>query len=221
MTVTAVLVDDHPLYRDGLRAALTRPDSDVTVLGEAADGSTGLERITDLQPDVALVDLRLPGLDGTALTRLIRRRLPGVQVLILTGLDDDDAIAEALDAGAAGVLKKDASASQIVAAVHAVARGAGFFDPNAARLLLARLNRAKLGSANKTASLSERELEVLRELAAGRTNREIAKHLVLSVRTVDNHVHSIYAKLSVHDRAQAALQAVRLGLIPLGQPAAF
>ncbi|GAA1370568.1 response regulator [Catellatospora chokoriensis] len=215
--VRVLLADDQSLFREALAVLLGVRD-DIVVVGEAGDGAQALDRAAALRPDVVLMDLRMPVLDGVAATRRMRVEHPGVRVIVLTTFDDDEDVFAALRAGALGYLLKDASSAQLVEAVLAAARDEAVLQPSVAAKVVARF--ARLPDEQPAARpqplvvpLSERELEVLRLLADGRSNREIAAVLFLAEGTVKNHVSGVLAKLDARDRTQAALRARALGLL--------
>jgi DNA-binding NarL/FixJ family response regulator len=214
--VRVLVVDDQALFREALGTLLdARPE--VEVVGEAGDGHQALERAAALAPDVVLMDLHMPVLDGIAATRRLRVEQPGVRVLALTTFDDDEDVFAALRAGALGYLLKDVSADRLVEAVQAAARGESVLQPSVAAKVVARF--AQLDDAPRTrpqplvVPLSDRELDVLRLLADGRSNREIATALFLAEGTVKNHVTNVLGKLGARDRTQAALRARALDLL--------
>jgi len=217
--IRVLLVDDHDVFRHGL-AQLLR-DEGLDVAAEASGGEAGVRLAAELAPDVVLMDLSMPGMDGVAATRAIAAApsppaSPAVVVLTLS--DDDATMLEALLAGAAGYVLKDATLEQIVAAVHAAAAGDAVIPPRVAPELLRRLRaaepaRAASADGEQAGELSERELEVLRLLVDGRDNAAIAAELFISPHTVKSHVASIVAKLGVESRLQAAVQALRRGLV--------
>ena len=214
--VRVLVVDDQALFREALVTLLgARPE--VEVVGEAGDGQQALERAAALQPDVVLMDLHMPVLDGIATTRRLRVEQPGVRVLALTTFDDDEDVFAALRAGALGYLLKDVSSDRLVEAVLSAARGESVLQPSVAAKVVARF--AQLDDAPRPRSqplvvpLSERELDVLRLLADGCSNREIAAALFLAEGTVKNHVTSVLGKLGARDRTQAALRARALDLL--------
>ena len=214
--VRVLLVDDQALFREALATLLgARPE--VQVVGEAGDGFEALQRSEALRPDVVLMDLHMPVLDGIAATRRLRVEQPGVRVLALTTFDDDEDVFEALRAGALGYLLKDVSSDRLVEALLAAARGESVLQPSVATKVVARL--AQLDAAPRSrpqplvVPLSDRELDVLRLLADGRSNREIAADLFLAEGTVKNHVTNVLAKLGARDRTQAALRARALDLL--------
>jgi DNA-binding NarL/FixJ family response regulator len=214
--VRVLVVDDQVLFREALVTLLgARPE--VEVVGEAGDGQQALERAAALQPDVVLMDLHMPVLDGIATTRRLRVEQPGVRVLALTTFDDDEDVFAALRAGALGYLLKDVSSDRLVEAVLSAARGESVLQPSVAAKVVARF--AQLDDAPRPRSqplvvpLSERELDVLRLLADGCSNREIAAALFLAEGTVKNHVTNVLGKLGARDRTQAALRARALDLL--------
>jgi DNA-binding NarL/FixJ family response regulator len=215
--VRVLLVDDQALFREALATLLdVRPE--VRVVGEAATGAEALERSAELAPDVVLMDLHMPVLDGVGGTRRLRVEQPGVRVLVLTTFDDDEDVFSALRAGAVGYLLKDVSSDRLVEAILAAARGESVLQPSVAAKVLARFAGMPDDSAAPrpqplVVPLSDRELEVLRLLAEGDSNREIAGRLYLAEGTVKNHVTNVLAKLGARDRTQAALRARALGLV--------
>ncbi|CCH29651.1 response regulator transcription factor [Actinosynnema sp. NPDC047251] len=204
-----VVVDDHPVVRDGLRGMLgTQPDFEI--VGEAASGTEALTVVAAVRPDVVLTDLRLPDPSGGTLIRLLRERVPSVQVLVLTTHDTDSDVLPAVEAGAIGYLLKDAPREELFRAVRAAARGETVLSPSVATLLLSRIRPSRpLGEAR----LSAREREVLALIARGRTNREAAADLHISEATVKTHLLHIYAKLEVPDRASAVAAAFQRGIL--------
>jgi DNA-binding NarL/FixJ family response regulator len=215
--VRVLLVDDQALFREALATLLeVRPE--IEVVGEAGDGDAALGRVAELRPDVVLMDLHMPVLDGIGATRRLRVDHPRVRVLALTTFDDDEDVFAALRAGAVGYLLKDVSGEKLVEALLAAARGESVLQPSVAAKVVARF--AQLSEAEPSprsqpliVPLSERELEVLRLVAEGSSNREIASRLFLAEGTVKNHVTNVLAKLGARDRTQAALRARALRLI--------
>jgi DNA-binding NarL/FixJ family response regulator len=217
MTAVRVLVaDDQALFREAL-VALLAVQPGIEVVGEAADGLEAVAAAARVQPDVVLMDLRMPVLDGVGATRQLRLDQPAVKVLALTTFDGDDEVFPALRAGAVGYLLKDVSTQRLVEAVLAAARGESVLAPSVVAKVVARVAAMPDGDGPRRQPLvdplTDRELEVLRHLAAGRSNREIARAVFLSEGTVKNHVTSILAKLGARDRTQAALRATALGLL--------
>ncbi|WP_410642704.1 response regulator [Amycolatopsis sp. lyj-346] len=214
--VRVLLVDDQALFREALATLLATHDG-IDVVGEAGNGDDALREAASRTPDVVLMDLRMPVLDGVAATRRLRAEHPDVRVIALTTFDDDEDVFAALRAGAVGYLLKDVSSARLVEAVLAAARGESVLQPSVAAKVLARF--AQLPDAPPprpqplVVPLSERELEVLRLLADGRSNREIAAALFLAEGTVKNHVTNVLGKLGARDRTQAALRARDLGLL--------
>ncbi len=215
--VRVLLVDDQALFREALATLLSVRD-DIEVVGEAANGDEALRRAADLEPDVALMDLRMPVLDGIAATRRLRVEQPHVRVIALTTFDDDEDVFAALRAGAVGYLLKDVSSARLVEAILAASRGESVLQPSVAAKVVARFAQLPADDGQPrpqplVVPLSERELEVVRLLAEGHSNREIADALFLAEGTVKNHVTNVLGKLGVRDRTQAALRARALGLL--------
>jgi len=202
--ISVLIVDDHPVVRQGLRVLLEVQDG-IEVAGEAGDGPAALALAAEREPDVILLDLKLPGMDGIAVLGELTARYDRSRVLVLTSVTDHASAAAALRAGAAGVLYKDVDPDALVRAIRAVHDGHLLLAPEAAGTLL----RSASGPARGLDALTSREREVLAELARGRSNREIARALSVSEKTVKAHVSSVLAKLGVQDRTQAALLAVR------------
>jgi DNA-binding NarL/FixJ family response regulator len=218
--VRVLLVDDQALFREAL-ATLLSVRGEVDVVGQAGDGQAAIEQAALLRPDVVLMDLHMPVLDGIAATRRLRVEQPGARVLALTTFDDDEDVFEALRAGALGYLLKDVSADRLVEALLAAARGESVLQPSVAARVVARFaalpDDPPAGTARRpqplVVPLSDRELAVLRLLAEGGSNREIAAALFLAEGTVKNHVTNVLAKLGARDRTQAALRGRALGII--------
>jgi DNA-binding NarL/FixJ family response regulator len=215
--VRVLLVDDQALFREAL-ATLLSTRADIVVVGEAGNGDEALRAVAELSPEVVLMDLRMPVLDGIAATRRICVEWPTVRVIALTTFDDDDDVFPALRAGAVGYLLKDVSSERLVEAILAASRGESVLQPSVAAKVVARLAQLPDDGGPRQPQplvdpLSEREIEVVRLLAEGRSNREIAQALFLAEGTVKNHVTSVLGKLGARDRTQAALRARALGLI--------
>lgn len=212
--VRVLLVDDQSLFRAGLRTLLsTRPE--IEIVGDAENGQVALDLAASTRPDVVLMDLKMPVLDGVAATRRLRVQLPSCRIVALTTFEDDELVFECLRAGAVGYLLKDAPIDRLVEAVLAAARGESVLQPSVASKVLAELTRlasAAPAVTNDLSKLSERERDVLRLIARGASNKEIAAALFLAEGTVKNHVTNILDKLEVADRTQAALRARELGL---------
>lgn len=234
MTVRVLVADDHTMVREGLSRALEQAGFEV--VGQAGDGEEAVAGAVALQPDVVLMDLSMPVLSGVAATRQIRRQVPGAAVLILTMLSDEAAVSSALAAGASGYLVKDCTTAELVEAVRKVADGEPVLSPAVAGVAAGGADSGDAGTDSNGGKrvaagggrrgprgvqghpqplLSKREEEVLRMMSKGVTITEAADRLYISVKTVKNHLSSIYEKLDCHDRAQAVLRAVRMGLIQL------
>ena len=213
--IRLLLVDAQALFREGLRTLLSLHE-DLQVVGEAGNGLEALAAADALRPDVVLMDLRMPVLDGVAATRRLLAAHPASRVIVVTTFDDDELVFDGLRAGAVGYLLKDVSSDKLVEAIRAAARGESFLQPSIAAKVLAEFNRLERSAAPPpplAEPLSERELEILRLLAAGDSNKEIAAALFIAEGTVKNHVTNILGKLDARDRTQAALRARELGLI--------
>ena len=221
MSISLLIVDDQPLLRTGFRMIL-EAEPDMRVLGEGADGRAGVEAAHRLRPDVVLMDIRMPVMDGVEATR--RLAGPGVadpiRVLVLTTFDLDEYIVEALRNGASGFMLKDAPPEQLIEAIRVVADGGALLAPSVTRRLLDafahRLPRADATGSTALADLTEREVEVLRLMAAGRSNAEIAGELFASETTVKTHVSRVLMKLDLRDRVQAVVFAYETGLVQPG-----
>jgi DNA-binding NarL/FixJ family response regulator len=210
VTIRVLLVDDHSVVRKGLRTFLAY-DADLDVVGEAADGAEALSLAHELKPDVVLMDLLMPGMDGIAATAAIRRALPETEVLALTSVLEDASVVGAIRAGAIGYLLKDTQADALCEAIKAAAAGQVQLTPKAA----ARLMQA-ISAPEHPETLTEREAEVLRLLAQGQSNKQIARDLGIGEQTVKSHVSRILAKLGVQSRTQATLYAIRTGMVAPG-----
>lgn len=214
--IRVLLVDDQALFREGLRTLLS-VKGEIEIVGEAANGAEALQRVKTLKPQVVLMDLRMPVLDGVAATRRIHADYPQSRVIVLTTFDDDEDVFEGLRAGAVGYLLKDAPSEKLVEAVRAAAGGESFLQPSVAAKVVAEFSRLSQRRPSRNESLveplSERELEVLRHLVRGKSNKEIASALNIAEGTAKNHMTNILGKLGVLDRTQAALKAKELGLV--------
>ena len=214
--IRVVLADDQLLFREALHSLLAA-QPDIQVVGEAGDGEQTLRLVADLRPDIVLMDVQMPILDGVAATRQIRENYPECYTILLTTFDDDEYVFEGLRAGAIGYLLKDAPAQRLIEAIHIAARGETFLQPSIAAKVVAELNRQSASPISPQKSLTEpltaREIDILRMLARGRSNREIATELVITEGTVKNHVTAILGKLGVRDRTQAVLKAQDLRLV--------
>ena len=207
-----LICDDQAITREGLSMLLAL-DRDVTVVAQACDGAEGVKLAALHQPDLVLMDLKMPGMNGIEATRQIRSRFPAIRVLVLTTYDDDQWVIDAVRAGAAGYLLKDTTRDELLKAVRGTVEGKAYVDPSVAGKVLGVVSGQQMQPASiLTAKLSAREVEVLSLLARGFTNADIAAQLHLSEGTVRNHVSTIFAKLEVNDRTQAAVIAIRHGL---------
>ena len=207
-----LVVDDHPVFRDGLRALLST-DPELLVVGEAGTGAEAVSLAADLQPDVVVMDLHMPDLDGVAATRQIVHDSPRIAVLVLTMFDDDDSVFAAMRAGARGYLLKGTNQAEVVRAVHAVGAGGAMFGPAVAQRVIEFFARPRpAGTPLVFPQLTDREHELLDLLAQGLSNAAIAGRLRISDKTVRNHVSNIFTKLAVADRAQAIVRARAGGL---------
>jgi DNA-binding NarL/FixJ family response regulator len=206
-----LVADDHPLFRDGLRSALAS-HGDAEVVGEAATGDAAITSALELQPDVVVMDLQMPGANGIEATRRIIEASPHIGVLVLTMFEDDDSVFAAMRAGARGYLLKGAGQDEIARAVRAVAAGEAVFGPAVAQRLMDFFASQPSGPPPAFPDLTEREREILELVAQGESNQSIARRLFLSQKTVRNHVSNIFTKLHVADRAQAIVRAREAGL---------
>ncbi len=217
MTIRVLLVDDHALFREGLETLLSI-HRDIQVVGQAGNGQEAVEVAAKVQPDVVLMDVRMPILDGVRATRLLKEAQPQCRVIVLTTFDDDEYIFDALRMGAVGYLLKDVASTQLVEAIRAAAQGESSLEPSVAAKVIAEFTRVSgmippAQMEGLVESLSERELEILSLIARGASNKEIASQLYIAEGTVKNHVTHILGKLDVRDRTQAALKAREMGLL--------
>lgn len=212
--IKLIIVDDHKLFREGIKALLAVTD-DIEIVGEAEDGATALKRIGELEPDVVLMDINMPGLNGIRATEQILTQRPQTRIIMLTMLEDDASIFHAMRAGARGYLLKGAEPEEVLSVIRAVAEGQALFGPAIATRLMQyfkELSAKPAVSDSPFPELTDRELELLRLIAQGLNNQEIAQKLVLSPKTVRNHITNIFSKLQVADRAQAIVRAREAGL---------
>jgi DNA-binding NarL/FixJ family response regulator len=216
MTTQVLIADDQAIVRSGLRVLISR-DPGLTVVGEAATGRQAIDLARELRPDIILMDIRMPGLDGIQATREILQRPPtvGIRVIVLTTFDSDQNVFDALRAGASGFLLKDVDPDELRRAVHVVASGDALLSPSVTRRLISAYVQHPASPPLKpatTAGLTERELEVLTLVARGMSNNDIARHLVISPTTAKTHVSRAMTKLGAHDRAQLVIAAYESGL---------
>lgn len=216
--IKVLIADDHRVVREGL-AAILKTKENIVVVGEAQDGQEAVQKASSLMPDVILMDVSMPRMNGVEATRQIKRESPHVGIIALTMYDEQQYIFDLVRAGATGYLLKDTDSAQIVAAIRAVYRGESLIHPSVASKILAEFSLLAQKKGKKPSwvehDLSEREITVLKLVAEGKTNKEIANALDLSEKTVKNHVRNIFHKLQVYDRTQAAILAIRKGLIEL------
>jgi DNA-binding NarL/FixJ family response regulator len=217
MAIRVLLVDDQALFREGLETLLS-VHKDIQVVGQASNGQEALEAAAKVHPDVVLMDVRMPILDGVQATRRLKRALPECRVIVLTTFDDDEYVFDALRAGAVGYLLKDVASARLVEAIRGTARGESILEPSVAAKVIAEFTRVSsmvpaAQMEQLVEPLSERELEILAWIARGYSNKEIASQLFIAEGTVKNHVTHILGKLGVRDRTQAALKARELGLL--------
>jgi DNA-binding NarL/FixJ family response regulator len=212
--IRILLADDHALVREGTRRLL-ETESDVEVVGESANGEEAIEVARRLRPDIAIIDIAMPGIGGIAATRAIKLDCPGTAVLILSAYDDEPYLMALLDAGAAGFLLKTVHGLELLKSVRAIARGESILPPLLAEKAMRRLSIESNAGEHATEKLSDREFDVLRLAARGLPNKEIALRLGLSVRTVHSHLANIFLKMQVGSRTEAVLLALRHGMISL------
>jgi DNA-binding NarL/FixJ family response regulator len=210
--IRILIADDHPRFREGMRLMLLR-EPDIELVGEASTGEEAIDKAAGLQPDVILMDLRMPGVNGVEATRRIIETSPHIRVLVLTMYEDDDTVFAALRAGARGYLLKGADKAEVLRAIRAVASGEAIFGPAVAQRLIQYFAMQRPAPQPPVfPELTDREREILALIAQGWSNAEIAARLVVSLKTVRNHVSNIFSKLEVADRAAAILRARRAGL---------
>lgn len=216
--IKVLIADDHRVVREGLMAIL-RERNDLDVVGEARDGQEAVEKARELSPDVILMDVSMPRMSGVEATRVIKRESPHIGIVALTMYDEEKYIFDLVRAGATGYLLKDSDSSQIIAAIRSISKGESLIHPSVASKILAEFSLLSEGKGKKPVraehDLTEREITVLRLVAEGKTNKEVANDLDLSEKTVKNHVRNIFHKLHAYDRTQAAIMAIRKGLIEL------
>jgi DNA-binding NarL/FixJ family response regulator len=214
-SIRVVLADDHAVVRKGIREFLEQ-DGDISVVAEAADGHQVFTQVAEHQPDVAVLDIQMPGMTGIEATRRIKAQFPDVRILVLTAYDDDPYIFALLQAGASGYILKTADSSELVHAVRAVHRGESALDPAVAQKVVQQLTTGRpLGAQATVEQLTSRETEVLRLVATGLTNKAIGQTLAISDRTVQGHLANIYGKLNVSSRTEAVTEALKQGWITI------
>jgi two-component system, NarL family, response regulator NreC len=214
MEIKVLLVDDHAILREGLRMVLDA-QSGITVVGEAGDGRQALDMVQNLQPDVVVMDIAMPNMNGAEATRQIKRRFPRIRVVVLTMHENQHYLAQIVNAGATACVLKRSAGTELVTAVRAAARGESYFSPTMASMMLdVYRKRLMEEGSDELALLTEREREVLQLVAEGKTSQAIADQLFVSIKTVQTHRMHIMEKLDAHDRTDLVRHAIRLGVIP-------
>jgi NarL family two-component system response regulator LiaR len=214
--IRALVVDDHPIVREGI-CALLAVVGDIEVVGEAANGSEAIDMVRELQPDVVLMDIAMPIMGGLEATRRICREFPRTKVLILTQYDDKEYVLPVIEAGAAGFVSKAAASSELILGIRSVYRGDSYLSPPAAKLLVEgyRFKAGSRAAKDPYDQLTDRERDVLKLMAEGHTNQEIADILVISRKTVEGHKANLMAKLDIHNRTELVKYALRKGIITI------
>ena len=217
MSIRVLLVDDQALFREGLETLLSI-HKDIQVVGQASNGQEAIDLALKLRPGVILMDMQMPVLNGVGATRRLKGLLPDCRVIVLTTFDDKETIFDALRAGAVGYLLKDVGSAQLAESIRRTARGESILDPSVAAKVVAEFSRvSSLVTATNSEvlpdPLSEREIEVLRLVTVGMSNREIAEKLIISAGTAKTHIHNLCGKLGAHNRTEAAMRARELGLV--------
>ena len=211
--IKILVVDDHAMMRDGIRALVSLYD-DIEIVGEASEGKEAIEKVQELAPDVVLMDIAMPGMDGLEATRRIRKKNPAVKVIIITQHDNREYILSCIKAGAAGFVPKRALGSELLAAIRAVSKGDSFLYPSAASALIKDYLQQAKGE-DPYDHLTDREREILKLIAEGRTSREIAEVLFISLKTVQGHRTKIMEKLDIHKQSELIKYALRKGLVTI------
>lgn len=212
--ISILIADDHTLFRKGVRKML-EAEEDVRVVGEAATGREALEQARTLMPDVILMDIKMPDLDGIEATRTLRREMPHIGIIFITMFDEDEFVFRGLRAGGRGYILKDADPETMLRAIRAVAHGESLLGPTVAQKVLRQFAALPGKRVPLVDDLTPREQEVLRLIAEARSNKEIARELSISEKTVKNHINNIFSKLHVYDRTQAMLYAIRQGFVKI------
>ena len=210
--IKVLIVDDHAIVRQGLRTLLELMD-DISVVGEAANGKIAIDLVSQIHPDVVMMDLMMPEMDGITATRQICAQNPGIKIIALTSFLEDENIIPAIQAGATSFLLKDVSPTELVDTIRAAYRGEARLHPNVARKLMDQVSSHPASLENSLGDITDREMEVLRLVAQGMSNKEIASTLVISEKTVKTHISSLLGKLNLNDRTQLAIYALKNGLI--------
>jgi two-component system, NarL family, response regulator LiaR len=212
--IRIIVVDDHPVVRKGI-VAMLETEPGLEIIAECAGGKEACEKVLSMKPDVTLMDLVMPEVDGVEAIKQITTQDPSARILVLTSFSSEDKVISSINAGAAGYLLKDSDPEDLIQAIRQVHQGESSLHPAAAKYLVARLSRPQSEESSRLESLTGREMEVLKHLAQGLSNQEIATVMVISQATVHSHVNKILRKLQVNSRTQAALIALREGLVPL------
>lgn len=214
--VRVLIIDDHPLVREGLRKVLEL-EEDIEVIDEAGDGQGAINMARRLQPDIILMDINMPGTNGVEATRVIKREFPQIGIIALTIHEDEEYVLELVRAGVSGYVLKDIVPSKLVETIRTVAAGDSVIDPSITRMLFTELNRLtrRRQAKEEWETLTEREMDILKLMTQGQSNKEIAVELSISEKTVKNHITSIFRKLQVEDRTQAVLFAIKHHLVEI------
>jgi DNA-binding NarL/FixJ family response regulator len=214
--IGVLVADDHTLFRKGV-CKMLEAEADMVAVGEAATGREALEQVRALMPDVILMDINMPDLDGIEAARTLHRELPHIGIIFLTMVEDDESVFQGLQAGGRGYILKGSDPETMLRAIRAVAHGESLLGPTIAQKVMGRFAALPAKQAPLVDELTPRELEVLKLIAEGLCNKEIAKELSISEKTVKNHINNIFSKLHIYDRSQAMLYAIRKGLVKVEQ----